>query len=122
MYYTRDWYELTAVEQLCCDYSDFHKEVYGFRARLPVDISEADAKAAFAELAKAAKIEFARRDEEELQAIVKFEALVTKTIANGARTREIALRWIMDASDCNGDWDFLSYNHGIPFDYFKKVA
>lgn len=67
-----------------------------------------------------------RRIEEDRQleklCVEKFEALVSSTIQAGAGTRETALRWIMDSSDCNGDWDFLAYEHGLSYGYFRKVA
>lgn len=53
--------------------------------------------------------------------VEKFERLVSDTIATGARDRETALRWIMDSSNCDGDWEFLCYEHGLPFSYFKKA-
>lgn len=118
----RSWEQLTRVEQLRSEYSDFHKEVYGCRSYLPVDITEADAEAAMEQLGKFAKVEFARQAEQEQADIATFEALVTTTITNGAKTREAALRWIMDASGCNGDWEFLCYHHGLPYSYFRKAA
>jgi len=63
--------------------------------------------------------EDARREQD---AIVAFEVLVTKTINSGAKTREVALRWIMEASTCDGDWEYLCYTHGLPYSYFRKVA
>jgi len=58
----------------------------------------------------------------EADAIEKFEKHVTDTICMGARDRETALRWIMDASNANGDWEYLCYDLGLPYQYFRKVA
>ena len=58
----------------------------------------------------------------ETEAIAKFEQHVTNTICMGARDRETALRWIMDASNANGDWEYLCYDLGLPYHYFRKVA
>lgn len=54
------------------------------------------------------------------QATERFEQLVAKTQEHGARDRETALRWIMDASDCNGDWEYLCWQHGLPYGFFLK--
>jgi hypothetical protein len=40
----------------------------------------------------------------------------------GARNRETALKWIMDASNANGDWEYLCHELGLPYSYFKQVA
>jgi len=58
----------------------------------------------------------------ETEAIDRFEQHVTNTICMGARDRETALRWIMDASNANGDWEYLCYDLGLPYHYFRKVA
>ena len=114
--------ELSEVDQLRCDYSDFHKEIYGVRSYLREDISVEDARAAMEQLAKFSVAEFARQDAMEQECIAKFEALVATTIASGAKSREVALRWMMDASGCDGDWDYFCYNHSIPYGYTKVAA
>lgn len=58
------------------------------------------------------------QEEEYILAAKKFEKLVTETIQSGAGDRETALRWIMDASDCDGDLDFLCFHHHLPYGYF----
>ena len=50
----------------------------------------------------------------------KFEQHVINTMCMGARDRETALRWIMDASTRNGDWEFLCYDLGLPYGHFNK--
>lgn len=44
------WNDLTEAEQLACTYSDFYKDVYGFRPRGLTDWTAADYKAAIASL------------------------------------------------------------------------
>jgi phage terminase small subunit len=113
----------TATEYTFDDdcYSDLHKDVYGFRPRQTAWFSMTDAE-------KQVEWDFlvnqlGRVIEEEKQqqaeAVVEFEALVVKTIESGAKDRATALNWIMDASICNGDWEFLCFEHGIPYGYFK---
>jgi hypothetical protein len=55
----------------------------------------------------------------EAEAVKKFEQHVTNTICMGARDRETALEWIMQASNANGDWEYLCYDLGLPYHYFK---
>lgn len=114
------WEQLSRVEQVRCEYSDLHKDAYGFRSYLPTDISEAEAETAVDELIKAAEVIFEREKEYERQRIEKFEQYVTQVIDLGAGNRETAIRWIMDGSDANGDWGMLCYNLGLPYNYFRS--
>jgi hypothetical protein len=38
----------------------------------------------------------------------------------GARDRETALRWIMEASTANGDWEYFCFLNGLPYRYFER--
>jgi hypothetical protein len=40
----------------------------------------------------------------------------------GARDRETALRWIIDASPAAGDWEYFCFLNGLPYGYFKQAA
>jgi hypothetical protein len=118
------WDEMTKLEQYEASYSDFYKEAYGFRPR-HVDTgtwTEADYEREFDQLAKVCNENAAREAEQEAEAVAKFERHVTNTICMGARERETALRWIMDASTADGDWDYFCYLNGLPHGYFRKVA
>jgi hypothetical protein len=113
----------TKLEQLRSDYSDYHKEVYGCRSYLPEHFTVVDVLAAMKALDAAALFEFAAMAAREKQAIVDFETLVANTMANGAKNRETALRWISEADPmASGDWEFLCYAHGLPYGYFLKAA
>ena len=109
-----------------CDdtYSDLYKDVYGFRPRGAYEswqrMSEEEKQAEWDYLCGLLDQVMAEQQEEEAAAIVKFEKLVTDTINHGAGNRETALRWIMDASGCNGDWEYLCYQHNIPYGYFNR--
>lgn len=108
------------------EYWDFYKEVYNVRPRWVnfEGCSEADLVEMLDRLNEQAQAVFAQREEDELDAVVSFENMVAMTIAAGAEDRATALRWIMDGSTCNGDWEFMCYEHGLPYGYFKvdKVA
>ena len=61
------------------------------------------------------------RKEDERVGVLKFEANVAKTVANGAADRATAIRWMMDAEGtCNGDVEFFEYLMGVPYGYTKK--
>lgn len=118
------WEEMSEVEQLHSIWWDAYKDAYGFRPR-GQDVGHWTAEDFRGELESLGKAIDRRQEEErqeELRAIDRFEALVAKTIATGAQNRETALRWIMDASTCRGDWEFLCYEHGLPYGYFRKAA
>lgn len=113
--------EMTRKEELAAIYWDFYKEVYNVRPRwIDFDAcTEADLEQMLDSLDAQAKVEFARQAAAEQAAVDAFEKTVTQAIALGARDRETALRWLMEGSACNGDWDFLAWEHGLPYHYFR---
>ena len=103
---------------------DLYKDVHGIRPRFMdfstmsiAELSET-VDSLFAEL----KVVEAREAAAQAEAVQKFEKHVTNTICMGARDRETALRWIMDASEAGGDWEYFCYLHGLPYAYFKVAA
>ena len=120
----KSWDELTQLEQARELYWDMYKDAYGVRPR-GVDTSGwtlEDFEAEFEGLGVAIEAEDKARKAAEAEAVTKFEQHVTNTICMGAGDRETALRWIMDASSANGDWEYLCYDLGLPYQYFRKVA
>ena len=109
-----------------CDdtYSDLYKDVYGFRPRGAyvawTHMSDEEKQKEWDFLCSRLDAIIDERKEEEALAIVEFEKLVGKTMTAGAPDRETALRWIMDASDCGGDWEYLCFHCHLPYGYFKK--
>lgn len=106
--------------------SDLHKDAFGFR---PCQNWWADWQS-MNPIGKQQEwdsliVSLERRIEEdkadEAYAVEKFVKLVETTIAAGAGDVETAHRWIMEASDCNGDWEYLCWTHGLPYRYFKKA-
>ena len=118
------WEQMSDLEQAQCIYWDMYKDAHGVRPR-GIDTSTwtlQDFQLEFASLQEVIVREEANRQVAETEAIAKFEQHVTNTICMGARDRETALRWIMDASNANGDWEYLCYDLGLPYQYFRKVA
>ena len=118
------WEQMSDLEQAQCIYWDMYKDAHGVRPR-GIDTSTwtiQDFQQEFASLQEVIVREEANRQVAEKEAVAKFEQHVTNTICMGARDRETALRWIMDASNANGDWEYLCYDLGLPYHYFRKVA
>ena len=104
--------------------SDLHKDAYGRRPSDSfwsqwTDASDAEKQTIWDGLLRSLEISMEIEQEAEQRAIERFEALVRVNIDAGAKDRETALRWIMDASVCNGDWEYLCYTHGLPYKYFN---
>ena len=116
------WEKMTVLEQMQCQYWDMYKDAYGVRPR-GVDTTswtEADFMAEFDLLAMVINAEDLARKEAEATAVEKFEQHIINTMCMGARDRETALRWIMDASTANGDWEYFCFLNGLPYRYFEK--
>lgn len=120
----KSWEQMTVLEQMQCQFWDMYKDAYGVRPR-GIDTStwtEAEFEAEFAQLGRVIEQEAIARKASEAEAVTKFEQHVTNTMCMGAGNRETALRWIMDASSANGDWEYLCWDLGLPYHYFRKVA
>jgi hypothetical protein len=60
-----------------------------------------------------------QRELDEAFNIKRFEARVASIIELGARDRAMALRWIHEAEDTDGDDEYLCYRVGVPYGYIK---
>ena len=102
-------------------WSDMYKEVYGVRPR-GTDTSNWTLNDFNVQCeALQQRIDSINQiHQQEAAAIDRFEKQVAATISIGARDRETALRWIMEASGCAGDWGYLADANGLPYDYFSK--
>jgi hypothetical protein len=118
----KSWEEMTALEQAQCTYSDFHKDAYGFRPRNDVsDWTLEDFDREFAIFARVCEENRIQQEAAEAEATAKFEQHVTNTICMGAKDRATALRWIMDASQADGDWEYFCFLNGLPYGYFREM-
>ena len=118
----KSWDELTVLEQLQSTWWDAYKDAYNVRPR-GVDTdnwTEDDFRQAISRLSDVIGEQEDQRKVDETAAAERFEKLVAKTMAAGAANRKQALQWIMDASICNGDWEFLCFEHGLEYGYFRK--
>jgi hypothetical protein len=106
--------------------SDLHKDAYGFRPSELfweewIGATDAERQAIWDSLERALEVSMEIERETEQRAIDRFEALVQVNIDAGAEDRETALRWIMDNTKCNGDWEFLCWEYGLPYRYFERA-
>lgn len=118
------WEDMTELEQAQATYWDMHKDAYGVRPRC-IDTSAwtlADFEAEFVILGQAIDREEIARKEAETKAVEKFERRVAEMISIGAQDYAMAMRWIHEAEDTNGDNDYLAWTLGLPYQYFRKAA
>lgn len=112
----------TKLECLQSEFSDFYKEVHGFRPRWMTDEqwdSEEWLEAAIEDLVEESKQEAEREAEWRATNVVRFEQRVQEMIEYGAKDRATALRWIIDGEN---DIDYVEYTNGLPYGYLKEAA
>ena len=120
----KTWEMLSDLEQAQSTYWDMYKDAYGIRPR-GIDTSTwtlEDFDKEFEYLGNVISREENQRKVDEQNAAKDFEARIGELINLGAKTRETALQWIMEADECNGDWEYLAYSNGLSYSYFKKAA
>jgi hypothetical protein len=116
----KSWEEMSVVEQYACTYWDMYKDAYGVRPR-GIDTSswtEADFEAEFVSLSKVIEQESKAREAAEEVAMHEFEMRMMDLLRSGAKDREMAMRWIHEAEETNGDDEYLCYTLGLPYRYF----
>jgi hypothetical protein len=114
--------QLTELQELEQAYCEFHKDVYGVKARWYRAESVEQARADLDRLQAAGELVWAEEKRAQEQAAQRFEKRIEDTITSGAGDRQTALRWIHQAEDTNGDDEFLCYSLGLPFNYIKRDA
>jgi len=116
----KSWEEMSVVEQYACTYWDMYKDAYGVRPRgINTDSwTEADFEAEFVSLSKVIEQENKDREAAEEVAMHEFEMRMQDLFRSGATDREMAMRWIHEAEETNGDDEYLCYTLGLPYRYF----
>lgn len=109
-------------ESLLNIYSDVYKEAYGHRALPNENWTDAELLQRFEDLSVIAERHAEEERKAQENAAKLFEERVARVIELGAGDRENALRWIMDAEDVHGDWEFLAWKMGLKHNYFAKEA
>jgi len=120
----KSWEEYTPLEQAAMTYWDMYKDAHGFRPR-HVDTSGwtmEQFEAEFKELEQVIEREHILRLEREASASHEFEMRMQDLLRSGAKDRAMALRWVHEAEETNGDDEYLCYTVGLPYGYFKETV
>jgi hypothetical protein len=116
------WEELSDLEQAQATYWDMYKDAHGIRPR-GIDTSTwtmADFDREFKYLGQVINAEEVIRKQAEEKAVEEFERRVAEMLTLGARDIDMAMRWIHEAEDTNGDSDYLAWTLGLPYRYFAQ--
>jgi hypothetical protein len=121
-YTYKSWDEYTPLEQAAMTWWDMYKDAYGVRPRGTdtSDWSLARYRAEMLYLQECIKSNERQREMDEAFNIKRFEERVAKVIELGAKDRAMALRWIHEAEDTDGDDDYLCFRVGVPYGYIKS--
>lgn len=114
----RKWEELTEVERLQSEFSDFYKDVHGYRPRWMSDSqwnSEAWLTNEISTLVEESRAQLAREKAEEKANIDSFEMRVTDAMIEFGQNRATIIRWFLDVANPE---DYC-YANGLPLDYLK---
>ena len=120
----KSWEEYTPLEQAAMTYWDMYKDAHGFRPR-HVDTSGwtmEQFEAEFKELEQVIEREHILRQEREASASHEFEMRMQDLLRSGAKDRAMALRWVHEAEETNGDDEYLCYTVGLPYGYFRETV
>jgi hypothetical protein len=120
----KSWDELTALEQAQATFWDMYKDAHNFRPR-HIDTSTwtlADFEREFAELGEIMTANDAAEKIAQAKSIELFERRVAELLNTGAKDYDMAMRWIHEAEETNGDNDYLAWTLGLPYQYFRKAA
>ena len=115
------WDDMPRIEQLACIYWDAYKDAYGMRPR-GMDTSkwtEAMFESELDYLQTVIDRNGADRIADEKAAYDRVEETIAKMMDCGCRNREMAIRWLHEAYDTNGDTEYLEYNLGVNYGYFS---
>ena len=114
--------EMTRKDQLEVAFWDMYKEAHGFRPRhIRLDLcSAAEIEQDLDRLQIIINDNAVLRRAAEEQASFDFTARIQSLMKMGARDYEMALRWIHEAEETQGDEDYLAYTLGLPYRYFAK--
>lgn len=116
----KSWEELSDLEQAQATFWDMYKDAHNFRPR-HIDTSTwtlADFEREFAELGQVMETNAAAEKIAQDAAVETFERRVAELISMGAKDYEMALRWIHEAEETQGDNDYLAWTLGLPYRYF----
>lgn len=106
--------------------SDLHKDAYGSRPSQSFweywTGSDDDRKQRiWDDLLGALKREMEYERAREAEAIVDFNRRIGMLMSMGAKDYEMAIKWLHDAHETNGDDEYLEYQLGLPYGHIRKA-
>ena len=117
------WEDMTDLEQAQSTFWDMYKDAHGFRPR-HIDTSTwtlEQFEREFNELSEVMKANDIAQKIDEAIAVEKFERRIAELISIGAKDQAMAMRWIHEAEETNGDDSHLAWTLGLPYLYFRKA-
>lgn len=105
--------------------SDLHKDAFGFRPKGNYfawwdSLSNDEKQAEWDSLYQTFIAREESEREMEAESVKSLEDRIVALREHGARSREMAIRWLDEAYETNGDVSFLEYNLGVPYGYLTK--
>lgn len=106
--------------------SDLHKDAYGFRPSQSfwaiLAAADADQKQAiWDDLLDTLDSTLEREAMEQVRAIERFERLVAELVNCGAKDFEMAIQWLHQSNETDGDDEYLEYRLGLPYGHIAKT-
>jgi hypothetical protein len=59
--------------------------------------------------------------QEQKQAVHDVEIRIQNLLVSGAQDRSMAIRWLDEACETNGDHEYLCYKLNVPYGYFENA-
>jgi len=109
------------ISELQSLYSDMYKDAYNVRPRnnfMEWSIETLNAEIEWLQ----ETISYQLNEQKTIQNnnSILFEQRINETIAIGAKDRETAIRWIIDAENADGDINYLEYLLNLPYGYLQE--
>jgi len=104
-------------------YSDLHKDAYGhrpseFSSSLWSEMNPVDKQIEWDHLIKVSAERYENEVQEQKQAAHDLEVRLQDLMMAGAKDRNMAVRWLDEAYETNGDKEYLCYKLNVPYGYF----
>ena len=115
------WDQMTPIEKAGSIYWDAYKDAYGFRPR-NIDTTEwtlTDFQKEILVLERVIAENEVQRKQDEAVAADSVERTILNLLEAGAKDREMAIKWLLEAHDCGEDREFLCFTLGVAYGYFN---
>jgi len=113
----------TELEELMDEYCDYHKDVHGVKARwiynTGVTVEELKRMLASLERQYHEQVEFERKQSARNEQAAREQIRVL--MQHGAQDVAMAIRWLHDAQDTQGDNRFLDFDLGCTYGFIDSL-